>query len=164
MPSRQQWLKQWDVPASSGGTWKVSLKRDGTYACSCPAWKFAKGPKPDCRHIQLVKESPSGTEVSYKERVLANVEEVRPRGNNELLTPLIPMGDLHFALTVACDLAHFGARAEDVAQYLYGNSLRKAREYIAQKGRKIYGPWSDRLRRHDGFRIVWGPPFTDRSA
>ena len=152
------------MPASNGGKWKVSLKRDGTYACSCPAWKFAKAPKPDCRHIQTIQENPASTGTSPKSIVLANVEQVSPHGDAELLTPLIPVGDPHFALTVACDLAHYGARAEDVAQYLYGNSLRIAREYIAQEGRKIYGPWSDSLRRHDGFRIVWGPPSADTSA
>jgi len=102
----------------------------------------------------MIQDNPEALETSTKKVVLANVEQVTPRENDELLTPLIPVGDLHFALTVACDLAHHGAKVEDVARYLYGNSLRRAHEYIAQNGRKIYGPWSDRLLRHDGFRIV----------
>jgi hypothetical protein len=146
------------MPASNGGKWKVSLKRDGTYACSCPAWKFAKAPKPDCRHIQTIKEIPASTSTSPKRIVLANVEQVTPLGDAELLTPLIPFGDLHFALTVACDLAHFGAAPEKVRCYLYGNSLKVAQAYIARNGRKIYGPWTDELRRHSGYQIVRESP------
>src|SRR5438128_1075635 len=108
MRGSQRWVKQWDVPASNGGTWRVSVKHDGAYACSCPAWKFAKAPKSDCRHIQLIKDNPAALEASCKKVVLAKVEQVTARENDELLTPLIPIGDIHFALTVACDLAHHG--------------------------------------------------------
>ena len=150
------WLRQWTVPASSGGSWRVSLKRDGSYACSCPAWKFATAPKKDCRHIEFIKANSSYGAQSLRRVVLANVREVTPRGD-ELLTPLIPVGDLHFALTVACDLASQGAGLEDLKPYLYGNSLQTAKEYVACHGRKIYGPWSDSLRRHDGFHVVHNP-------
>jgi hypothetical protein len=67
---------------------------------------------------------------------------------------LIPLGDLHFSLTVACDLARLGAAPEEVAKYLHGNRLRAAQTYISQNGRKIYGPWSDQGRRHEGYKIV----------
>ncbi len=132
----------------------MSLKQDGSYGCSCPAWKFAKAPKPDCRHIEFIKATPSYSEQPSKRIVLANVREVTPRGSDELLTPLIPIGDLHFALTVACDLVGLGANAEDVKKYLYGNRLHAAQDYISRNGRKIYGPWNDGLRRHEGFQII----------
>jgi hypothetical protein len=149
-----QWIRQWRVPASSNGTWTVSLKRDGSYACSCPAWKFAKAPKPDWGHIDLIKVNPGYNEVASRRIVLADVCEVSAGSNDELLTPLIPAGDLHFALTVACDLARMGAGFEEVRRYLHGNSLTIAREYISAHGRKIYAPRSETSHRHNGFQIV----------
>jgi hypothetical protein len=151
------WIRKWSVPASAGGSWTVSLKHDGTYGCSCPAWKFAKGPKPDCRHIEFVRANPSYGEQAFKRIVLANVREVTHGENDVLLTPLVPLGDLHFSLTVAYDLARMGAAPEDVAKYLHGNRLGAAQAYIAQYGRKIYGPWSDEGRRHDGYQIIIQP-------
>jgi hypothetical protein len=148
------WIRKWSVPASAGGTWIVSLKHDGTYGCSCPAWKFAKAPKPDCDHIEFIKANPSYGDQALKRIVLANVREVTQGENDVLLTPLIPFGDLHFSLTVACDLARLGAAPEEVANYLHGNRLRAAQTYVFQNGRKIYGPWSDQRGRHEGYRIV----------
>jgi hypothetical protein len=52
--SQKQWLDQWDVTGSIGDEYVVSLKADGTYACSCPRWKFHKAPKVDCKHISAV--------------------------------------------------------------------------------------------------------------
>ena len=88
------WIRKWSVPASAGGTWTVSLKHDGTYGCSCPAWKFAKAPKPDCHHIDFIRANPSYGDHPFKRIVLANVREVTQGENGLLLTPLIPLGDL----------------------------------------------------------------------
>ena len=57
-------------------------------------------------------------------------------------------------LTVACDLARLGAGPEDVGKYLHWNRLNIAQAYIAEHGRKIYGPWSEQNLRHDGYAIV----------
>ena len=95
------WIRKWSVPASAGGTWTVSLKHDGTYGCSCPAWKFANAPKPYCHHIDFIRANPSYGDHPFKRLVLANVREVTQDENDVLLTPLIPLGDLHFGLTVA---------------------------------------------------------------
>jgi hypothetical protein len=148
------WIRKWSVPASAGGTWTVSLKHDGTYGCSCPAWKFARAPKPDCHHIDFIRDNPSSGDHPFKRIVLANVREVTQGENDVLLTPLIPLGDLHFGLTVACDLARLGASPEDVAKYLQGNRIRVAQDYISQHGRKIYGLWTEQRRRHEGYTIV----------
>jgi hypothetical protein len=148
------WTRKWSVPASSGGTWTVGLKDDGSYGCSCPAWKFAKAPKPDCRHIALIKANASYGEKAGKKIVLANVREVTANADNTLLTPLVPFGDVHFSLTVACDLARLGAGPEDVAKYLNRNSLHVAQAFIAEHGRKIYGPWNEANHKHPGFTIV----------
>ena len=147
------WIRRWEVPGTDA-IWTVALKVDGSYGCSCPPWRFAKSPKPDCRHIEFIKANPSYGERPNKRIVLANVREVTLHGNEELYTPLIPCGDLHFSLTVACDLARYGAGPEEVNRYLHGNRLQTARAYIAQNGRRIYGAWSESLRRHDGFEIV----------
>lgn len=148
------WIRKWSVPASSGGTWTVSLKHDGTYGCSWPAWKFARVPKLDCHHISLIKINPSYGEQASRHIVLANVRDVTIGDDGVLLTPLVPFNDLHFSLTVASDLARLGADPEDVAKYLHGNRLPIAQAYIAEHGRKIYGPWGQQNRQHDGYLIV----------
>ena len=53
---------QWSVRSSSDPTksYKVSLKSDGEYECSCPAWIYKRGEKRDCKHIQQIKSSPAG--------------------------------------------------------------------------------------------------------
>lgn len=48
----KSWVKKWNVEGSNGDVYVVSQKDDGTFGCSCPAWKFAKAPKPDCKHIR----------------------------------------------------------------------------------------------------------------
>jgi len=51
------YIKSWNVPNSDGdGEWKVSQRLDGSFACTCPAWRFHKAPKPPCHHIQAVKD------------------------------------------------------------------------------------------------------------
>lgn len=36
--------------------YRVALKDDGvTLGCDCPAWKFQKGAKGDCKHLQQFK-------------------------------------------------------------------------------------------------------------
>ena len=136
------WVKRWKVNGSNSSIHTVAQRQDGSWGCSCPAWKFAHAPKPDCHHILTVKQNPNlrpDTPIPTRERVLAHVREVTPKGKN-LLTPLIPVGDAWFAATVAYDLNRFGASPEDVKSYLYGNSLRKVIAYIQARGRRIYGP------------------------
>jgi hypothetical protein len=53
------YVRSWDVPTSSDGTWKVSERVDGTFACSCPKWKFARAPKRECHHIAAVRAHPN---------------------------------------------------------------------------------------------------------
>ncbi len=53
------WLHRWDVTSFTRPNkppYVVALKSDGTWGCSCPAWKFAKAPKGDCKHIQKIKK------------------------------------------------------------------------------------------------------------
>lgn len=119
-----------------------------------PRMEICQGAQTDCHHIDLIKANPSYGDHPFKRIVLANVREVTQGENDVLLTPLIPLGDLHFGLTVACDLARLGASPQDVARYLHGNRIRVAQDYISQHGRKIYGPWSEQRRCHEGYEIV----------
>jgi len=55
-PSSKNWVRQWIVVSpTSGHEYKVSQKVDASFACSCPAWKFKKAPKPPCKHIAYVQ-------------------------------------------------------------------------------------------------------------
>jgi hypothetical protein len=35
--------------------YNVSKRKDESFACSCPRWKFATAPKADCKHIQALR-------------------------------------------------------------------------------------------------------------
>lgn len=50
------YVEAWDVESLSepGKTYVVSRRKTGELACSCPAWKFHKAPKPDCKHIRAL--------------------------------------------------------------------------------------------------------------
>lgn len=58
MPTTNPYIRDWTVDSISrpGKTHKVSQRRDGTFACDCERWKFARAPKPDCHHITSVHE------------------------------------------------------------------------------------------------------------
>ena len=60
----------WLVESRSDITKKYTVSRrpDGTFACDCPAWKFAHAPKPACKHIQGVREilDPAATAVTVQ--------------------------------------------------------------------------------------------------
>jgi len=44
----------------------LGQKADGTLACDCPAWKFAKAPKPPCKHIlKLLATEPVDNNVQH---------------------------------------------------------------------------------------------------
>lgn len=57
--SKKQWSAQWVVNSHSDPlkVYKVSVTHDGRWACDCPAHRFAKAPKPDCKHIKNVRLS-----------------------------------------------------------------------------------------------------------
>lgn len=58
------WIYRWTAQSrtTAGKQYVVALKRDGTFGCDCPAWKFHKAPKPDCKHILAIKRiEPSAT-------------------------------------------------------------------------------------------------------
>ena len=154
------WVQRWQIPGSNGSTWTVARKRDGSFGCSCPAWKFAKAPKPDCHHILQVKANPSDQkEIRPPEVILAMVRgcipKVREDGSIEaVLTPLIPIGDAHFTATVAYDLAKAGVPMAYIRdRYLFGNSFKTVKAYIEHHGRKIYGPRTIRGG-FEGFEIL----------
>lgn len=57
MPLRSVYTRQWEMPSRSQKDkfYKVSLRTDGVWMCSCPAWIFQGGPIADrtsCPHIQ----------------------------------------------------------------------------------------------------------------
>lgn len=53
-----QWTKQWTVAShTSDREYIVSMREDGTFACACPAWKFCKAPKVDCKHIRALRNA-----------------------------------------------------------------------------------------------------------
>lgn len=53
------WVANWSVQSKTEPEklYVVSRAVGGHYGCSCPAWKFAKAPKPDCKHINDVRNN-----------------------------------------------------------------------------------------------------------
>lgn len=46
------WVNRWIVESeTSDRQYTVGQKEDGSFGCDCPAWKFKKAPRPDCKHI-----------------------------------------------------------------------------------------------------------------
>lgn len=58
-PPSRGYAEAWLVESRTDPTAKytVSKRPDGTFACSCPAWKFHPAPKVDCKHIDGVREA-----------------------------------------------------------------------------------------------------------
>ena len=58
-PPSRGYAEAWLVESKTDTTAKytVSKRPDGTFACSCPAWKFRPAPKVDCKHILGVREA-----------------------------------------------------------------------------------------------------------
>lgn len=54
---KNPYVDSWEVTGSKGEVYKVSQRKDGTFACNCPAWKFKPAPKPDCKHIKAITEA-----------------------------------------------------------------------------------------------------------
>ena len=170
--SEQKWLKQWSVPSESGSKpYKVSLAMDGkTYVCHC--WPFLRE-RTICKHIKkvLAGEVPeisadastaSGAGLPPEPAIeLCNVREVAPVMDSgsrivKVQTPLIPLGDTHFLLTVVHDLLKAGVRWPTLRErYRLLKDLTQAdiEAYIYQNGRKIYGPWQEE-RGYVGYEIV----------
>jgi len=50
------YVEAWEVESRTepGTAYTVSKRADGTYACSCPRWKFHQKPKVNCKHILAV--------------------------------------------------------------------------------------------------------------
>jgi hypothetical protein len=55
-PSRG-YVEAWEVESLTepGKVYNVSKRKDESFACSCPRWKFATAPKPDCKHIRALR-------------------------------------------------------------------------------------------------------------
>ena len=52
---KQQIKRQIVTSNSSSAEYVVAKYDDGSWACSCPAWKFHKGERVDCKHILEIK-------------------------------------------------------------------------------------------------------------
>ena len=152
MPSnkRNPYVRSWDVPGTNGDNWKVSERQDGTFACNCPKWKFHRGEKIDCHHIDAIKASPQpslafrgavaraigqSSPVKFRPVVLARVAQVELRGE-QLYAPLLDAGDTWGRFTVAYDLQRLGASPQDVKHYQCGLTWEKVKAYIEENGRK----------------------------
>jgi hypothetical protein len=62
------WIERWGVTGDSGKEYVVSRKNDGTFACDCPAWKFCKAPKRDCKHITRLRYDLAVVAACFKSR------------------------------------------------------------------------------------------------
>lgn len=59
MASRNPWVAKWFVSSHSNPDkeYTVAVRRDGTWGCSCPRWKFRRADLPNghCKHIDYLR-------------------------------------------------------------------------------------------------------------
>src|ERR1700721_1993910 len=69
------WKERWTVQSTTDASKEYTLarKQDGTFGCSCPAWKFHKAPKPHCKHLIALLETLAS--VAKRSRVFLDGEE-----------------------------------------------------------------------------------------
>jgi hypothetical protein len=57
--ARNPWVAKWDVASYSDPDkeYTVAVRKDGTWGCSCPRWKFRRAdlPNGECKHIEYLK-------------------------------------------------------------------------------------------------------------
>ena len=156
------WIEKYEVPKSKGdGNWIVSKSDTEQWGCSCPVWKFKRQ---ECKHIRAVKD---GTFENKNERIpkilLANVEQVS-KEEETILLPLMPFGDTHFEATLCYDLYAAGAPwwwVRKRYRLARENNKEAITNYVRIHGRKTYGPWNGKTKRHDGFKITHLSPLPD---
>ena len=154
---KSKWLKKWSVTSSDGSQeYTVSQDKDGNFGCSCPHWIFTHKTTGDCKHILEIRDRLAFSGLEHKDPpkiVLAKVHEVTLKPEtNEAFTPLVPIGDTHFAATVVYDLLQLGARWEDIVFYSHlaqQNSRQTIVNYVLEHGRKVYS------RRYIEERLQW---------
>ena len=52
------WPDRWEMQSTTDPdvTYILARKKDGTFGCSCPRWKFHKAPKIACKHLIALLE------------------------------------------------------------------------------------------------------------
>jgi len=93
------WADRWGVTGDSGTEYVVSRKDDGSWACSCPAWKFHKAPRPNCKHIDRLLLELAGFE---RQPTVVQPTVVRP----QIAPPRAPVAQQHIPVI------NLGAMAE----------------------------------------------------
>ena len=74
--SQNYYREQWRIQSFTNPdkTYTVSLRNDGGYECSCPAWIFQRKRLGNCKHIRQVQENFNIEEITRTRR-----EGRRPR-------------------------------------------------------------------------------------
>lgn len=143
MAREDQYVKRWKVPSSSDAskTYTVALKKDGSYACSCPEWIYRRR---ECHHIRQVKANPEGGE-EFKPlvMVMAKVCEVTKEGE-KILVPLVPLDRAEttpFLATIVYDCNKlgipFGQLKEHYSIMPSDWTLEQVKQYVKAHGRMV---------------------------
>jgi len=148
---KTQWVKKWEVQGSKGETWIVSQDREGNFGCSCPVWIYRRH---ECKHIQEVKGQleyqrdnggPMGPEREKPKYILAMVEKpIYNEAANELLIPLVKIGDIHMEATICHHMLKHGYTMDEIRQLRNIKpdhlNAQKIRQYIEAYGEAEYPP------------------------
>ena len=148
MLKRQRWVRSWEIQGSKGETWVVSQDREGNFGCSCPVWKFKRS---ECKHIQEIKGQleyrkemgPMGPVNGKPSYVLAMVGRPTLKAEtNELLVPLVRIGDIHMEATICHNMLKHGYTMDEIRaiRNIRPDHLnaKKIREYIETYGEASY--------------------------
>ena len=118
-----KWINKWTVTSrSSDRQYTVSRGDDGLWGCSCPAWKFARGGRKDCKHILEIKAelAVGPTVINGGERpeyTLAMVETPKVV-DGKLLVPLLRMGptSAHMEATIVAAMLKSGFGMDEIRE------------------------------------------------
>jgi len=75
------YVEAWEIESLTepGTAYTVSKRAEGTYACSCPRWKFHPKPKPDCKHIAALLREIDGTAPAQMADIAAELNRALPK-------------------------------------------------------------------------------------
>lgn len=142
-------LKQWEVPSDTDPdkTYTVTNWEDG-WGCDCPKWKFARAPKPDCKHIEAVQDGEWDDKASLDIPIAPGQVAYTQIIDGYCLVPLIPINEYttDILATAMYDMLQLGfswQRVKEYWQHMWKEQPKKQAiiSYIEHNGRFEYTDW-----------------------
>jgi hypothetical protein len=108
--AKGKWIERWAVDSDGlSDEYTVARDREGLFGCTCPAWKFSKAPKKDCKHIDSLRsylrkpaEPSTGKQLGDVKTLLAWLRDAADCGDIGRVGELRRQLEAHRGLTAFC--------------------------------------------------------------